>query len=201
MPRLSKTEIKKLKLELEEWQTPANFYDRVKSITDAIESVDFFNQAGLTFLREALLASQFGKARNASLLRLAKDRWPDFELKIDGVVEPFEVVEADDPLRRRGQEYKNNSAMVTSDPVENWIWRANQAQLWLKTACEKKVAKKYGAKVNLLIYLNMSEYGIRHQQVVDCFASATDIAGENFDCVWVLWNDHPYLVWKSGQTA
>ena len=173
MPRLSKSEITELKLTFEEWQTPTALYDRVMPILDRIGSVDFFNQGGLTFLREAWIASRIGLARNAARARLVKDEWPDFELEINGDVERLEAVEADDPSRRRGQEYKLDSTSAAPDPVEDWIWRADQVPDWLEAACNKKVGKKYKTKVSLVILLNMSEYGIRRQQVEECLRPAT----------------------------
>ena len=113
-------------------------------------------------------------------LRLINDNWPDFELIIDGRLESFEAVEAHDPNRRRGDEYKAACGEAKNDPIEEWIARAEQAPVWLHTACERKLAKHYDRPINLVIYLNLMEYDIRQKEVEACFRPATEGAKDAF---------------------
>lgn len=168
---------------------------------DRIGSKVTFNQAGLGLLRDAWIAAKFGEIRQAEQVRLVADVWPDFELRRNERIESYEAVEADDPERRRGDEYRQlaDPLVVEYDPVEDWAARAEQAPIWLDTACRKKAGKRYAARANLVIYLNLSENGIRQKEIEDCFASATSAAKEGFDSVWVLWKDRAYLVWKGGE--
>ena len=53
--------------------------------------------------------------------------------------------------------------------------------------------------MNLVILLNLSEYGFWQQQVEESFTPSTSVAREYFECIWILWKDRPYLVWKSDQ--
>ena len=83
--------------------------------------------------------------------------------------------------------------------MEDWIARVEQAPAWLEAACRNKADKRYGARANLVIYLNLSEYGIRQTEVGSSFLSATSAVKDSFDAVWVLWKERAYLVWKSGK--
>ena len=63
-----------------------------------------------------------------------------------------------------GKEYLTDSDIELDDPVEDWIARADAIPEALETAIRKKVAKRYGSGVWLVVYLNLGEYGIRQQQ-------------------------------------
>ncbi len=128
-------------------------------------------------------------------IRIVPDNWPDFELLVGGRVEAFEAVEADDPERRRGVEYRECIGEVEDDPVEDWIARAEQAPAWLEAACRKKAGKRYSGRANLIIYLNLSEYGIRQAEVEACFPSATEAVKDAFEAAWVPWKKRAYQVW------
>jgi hypothetical protein len=111
------------------------------------------------------------------------------------IVESFEAVEADEPGRKRGREYKEDNGEVEFDGVENWIARANAAPAWIEAVCRKKAAKRYGGRTNLVVYLNMNEFGIRQSEVVSSFAHATEVAKDAFDSVWVFWHQRAYRIW------
>jgi hypothetical protein len=87
-------------------------------------------------------------------------------------------VEADDPERRRGEEYANddgNAKLAKWSPSQV----ADRLPNWLSLACQKKAAK-YGARANLVVYLNPSEHGIRHAEVLSAFPAATACAQRQF---------------------
>ena len=195
MKRLDKDEIDHLTVRLGEWQTPQAMHALVEATVDNLGSTNLFNQGGLAFLRDAWIAAEFGSMRNADKARLVSDIWPDFDLLIGDRVESFEAVEADDPDRRRGEEYRQRIGGVEDDPVEDWIARAEQAPAWLRAASQKKASKRYCGRASLVIYLNLSEFGIRQAQVEACFSVATETAKDAFDAVWVLWKNRPYQVW------
>jgi hypothetical protein len=201
MARLSPDDISRLKRHYAEWRTPEELSLLVDETMDRLGSADLFKQPGLAFVRDAWIAAAFGKRRNADRVRLIDDTWPDFELMIGGQTEAFEAVEADDPQRRRGDEYETNTGRLTPDRVEDWIARAEQASAWLTGACAKKVGKRYAKRENLVIYLNLGEYGIRQKEVEGCFESATAAAKDAFDAVWVLWKERAYLVWRGGDVS
>jgi hypothetical protein len=199
LPRLSTQQIAELKNRLGQWQRPDTMSQLVDDTLDHLGSRDFFGQGGLAFLRDAWIAAEFGGVRQVQKVRLVADTFPDFELGVEQQVEAFEAVEADDPNRRRGDEYAAGTGEVEDDPVEDWVARAEQAPTWLAAACETKIGKLYGARANLVIYLNLGEYGIRQKEVERCFPTATERAKGHFDAVWVLWKKRAYLIWRAGK--
>ena len=195
MRRLEKDEVRRLNLHLNQWQTPEAMHRLVKVANHTLGSTYFFTQGGLAFIRDAWVAATFASARSADSVRLVSDNWPDFELQLNGRVTAFEVVEADDPDRRRGDEYREDDGDVEYDPVEDWIVRAEQAPNWIKAAARKKAELNYCSGASLVIYLNLSEFGIRQRQVESCFRAETEIAKDAFDAIWVLWKDRAYQTW------
>jgi hypothetical protein len=195
MKRLARDEIDDLKKRLAEWQTPLEMNSLVQTAVGVLGSTNLFNQSGLAFLRDAWIAAQFGASRKAEKVRLVSDEWPDFELSFSGRTEAFEAVEADDPDRRRGSEYRQGIGELEDDPEEDWIARAERAPVWLEAACRKKANKRYGGRANLIVYLNLDEYGVRQSQVEACFPSATQIVRDAFESVWVLWKKRAFRVW------
>jgi len=194
--RLTKSEISDLQQRLRRWQKPAEMVELAKPVS----SIIFFNQSGLAFLRDAWVAAEFAKARKADLVRLVEDNWPDFELMVGGNIERFEAVEADDPKRRRGLEYTEESiGKVEHDPVENWIARAEAAPRWIAIACERKAAKNYAGIANLVIYLsNSGGYRIGDAEVKASFPAATASIKNLFESVWILWQGEAYKIWSFG---
>jgi hypothetical protein len=201
MARLTRKEIADLECCFAQWQSPDALSTLVDEAMNRIGSRDLFNQGGLAVVRDGWTAAEFGQARQATQVRLITDAWPDFELKIHDQIEPFEGVEADDPQRRRGDEYRNSTGEIEDDPVEDWIARAEQAPIWLEAACRKKANKKYSTRSNLVIYLNLGEYGIRQKEVERSFSSATAAAKDSFNSIWILWKKRAYLVWESSNVA
>jgi hypothetical protein len=133
---------------------------------------------------------------------------PDFEIQIGDNVEPFELTEAHEPEMKRGDEYKeaaekaavHGGVHAEDDPEEDWIARAHQIPGALRRASERK-ASKYYEDVNLLIYLNIDEWGIRHNAIVRCFPRCTAGAGLSFASVWIFWKGAAYQVWRGGCRA
>jgi hypothetical protein len=199
MPRLSPGEIADLRRQLVLWQTPEAMLKLYDDTVERIGSENLFTQAGLVFLRDAWIAATFARARSVKHVRLVADIWPDFEMKKAGRIEAFEAVEADDPQRRRGDEYRNTTKKREHDPIENWIARAELIPTWIAAACQKKANKGYGACAGLVVYLNPDEWGIRQEEVESSFPSATATVKDKFDTVWVLWKNQAHLVWQTGE--
>jgi len=174
----------------------------VDAVNDRMGSKDFFNQAGVEFLRDAWAAGEFGALRGAGDVRLVADEWPDFELRLNGTLERFELVEADLPGRRRGEEYReaevraaSGGVGVENDPVEAWIERAERVPEALRAAIKKKIGKHYATRSSLLIYLNIGEFGIRQQEIEASFPPSTELARDEFQAIWILWKKKAYRPW------
>ncbi|BCK75514.1 hypothetical protein AA0242T_1195 [Acetobacter aceti NRIC 0242] len=196
MARLKKNDIKRHRYWLSNWHTPEEVTSYIDPIIQHIGSVDFFNQAGLTFLHEAWLAAEFGEIRNIAKVRLVNEshEWPDFEACDHHSVEPIECVEAVIPGRRRGDEYREReeNKELTEDPVENWIERAGAVPRALDVAIKKKTSKNYNNSVSLLVYLNIYEYGIRTNEIENEIYSKMDAYKIFFHRIYVLWKKKIY---------
>src|SRR5271154_6179475 len=83
------------KTELSEWMKPSAFRERIDEIADSIPRRTFFRQAGLTFLREAWIASRVADSMPSGAVRLVSSVRPDFEIRSSGQIHQFEATEAD----------------------------------------------------------------------------------------------------------
>ena len=180
MQRLVPGRVAELKRSVADWQTP----EAMGSIVDPIPSDVLFNQAGLEFLRDASVASMFGRVRQVEHVRCVDDLWPDLELRSNGIVERFEAVEVLDPERRRGDEYRNISGELVHISMDKMIADAEAAPSWIAAACRKKVDKRYAGCANLIIYMNISEFGFRDDEFRRSLLTATEesrkIASDRF---------------------
>lgn len=210
MRRLTSSEIASWKQRFSKWQSPDEMRRSVGEVNSLLGSFNLFNQSGLAFIRDAWIAGEFSAITKSEMVRLVSDVWPDFETKTSNTEQAagFEAVEADHPGRRRGSEYKSiadkleaGEVIVEDDPVEEWIARAEQAPDMLRAAARRKAAKQYAPKCNLVIYLNLSEYGIRRAEIEHCMTDATKPAKDHFQSVWVLWNSRAYKTWENGSSV
>jgi hypothetical protein len=145
---------------------------------------------------------------SADFVRVDQDRSTDFTARFGATSMPFEATLADLSGRKLGLEYRTNQwepdqrgyrSRLLHDPVEAWIERAEQAPVVLRDASVRKLAKRYAAKPSsLVIYLNISEFGIRQREIEACMPSSTAIAKDAFKDIWVLWKDRAYLTWRNG---
>jgi hypothetical protein len=206
MPKLSKLELAQHRAWLSEWRKPGEVAAYVTAVNDAMGSADFFRQGGVEFLRDAWLAAEFGQHRQSTAVRLVAERdlWPDFEARDGGEIERVECGEADIPARRRGDEYRvaaerseNGKPNFEHDPMEDWITRADQVPKALATVIASKVGKRYAGCVSLLIYLNISEFGIRRAEIGAAMATAVAPALPYFRRVWILWKAQLYGPWAA----
>src|SRR5471030_2026985 len=92
MPRLAKVELAHHRAWLSEWRTPDDMAAYVSNLNRAMGAADFFRQGGIEFLRDAWLATEFGRLRQSSSVRLVpeRDQWPDFEALAGDVIERIE---------------------------------------------------------------------------------------------------------------
>jgi hypothetical protein len=185
------------------WQRPTEFVRVVDELMSKIGSFQFFTDSKAAFGRDAWVASKLASVCCADAVRLGPDRWPDFEMRADGVVQQYEIKEADLPGRRRGDEYRatgpTGSSQWKMGPVEDWAARAAQAPDAIRRAAIRKTKKGYSPSAWLIIYLNISEHGIRQQEIETAMAESTAPAKDAFRHVWLLWKSGLYLLWSGGE--
>jgi hypothetical protein len=62
----------------------------------------------------------------------------------------------------------------------------------LEMAIRKNVAKRYGSRLWLVIYLNLNDYGIRQRQTELIIAQVKQKHASAFNALFVLWKDKLY---------
>ena len=194
--KLSRAERLELEEILQNWMTPSQIVRILKDISDKIGSVKFFNQGGLAFLRDAYIAGKFATSTNADAVKLVRDEWPDFHILRTGTETSFEAVEADDPARKRGDEYRSSTGEIEDDPDLGLQKNLESATSYLQIAARKKIQKNYGSKTNLVIYLNFGQYHWYRSEIENIFANSTADARTHFHSIWVLRQDTAYKVWS-----
>lgn len=175
-------------------RAPDNFQAAVKALHRRTTSKVLFNNPRQRFLLDAWTLAEFAvrlKTADKAWLAGPNDQWPDGFVRVDGAVKSVEVTMALMPGRKVGKEYQTDDG-IEDDPVEDWIARADAIPGALEAAIQKKIAKRYGSGVWLVIYLNLNDYGIRQQQTELVIAQVKQKHANAFDALFVLWKDKVY---------
>ncbi|MCG2626666.1 hypothetical protein L6654_08530 [Bradyrhizobium sp. WYCCWR 13023] len=173
---------------LEAWQTPEQFISKVDEIADAVDSEVLFNRNETQFLRDAMVLATFVRYRTVEKVRLAneKDPWPDGFIGMPKDPVNIEVTEVLEEGRKRGDEYKNDAKPLDGD-AEDWRRRALDIPVQLEKAIKRKKKKGYGKKCKLVIYLNMSNYGVLQKETEAKIAAIKAKYSADFQEICVLW--------------
>ena len=203
MPKLSEAEIIIHRSNLEKWQSPIEMNRYAQGVNRHMGGLDFFRQPGISFVREAIVAGEFGELRNVTSVRLAATDPPDFEAVIHGHVVQFECTEAIEPGRMRGDEYASTARrratgewpVVDHEEPEDWARRAAKIPKALKKAVDRKLQKPYPPECELVIYLSIDDgFGTWNNEVVRIIPVSIRHGVPHFRRVWVLWKKQVYLV-------
>jgi hypothetical protein len=195
-----------------DWQGCEEMRIATEQLMDKLDSEDLFSQSGLTFILEAWAAAKFGYKRGAVSARLITGVRPDCELMFpNGAIEAFEIVEGDVLGRKRGPEYRERAltGKARHSPVEEWA-TPEQAREIIQNRAEKKARKArdlasagipYPPGTGLLIYLNISDFGVNHEAIKAEFAPSVHVATSWFASIWILWKDVPYHVFGAAAST
>jgi hypothetical protein len=175
--------------DLSRWMAPDAFREIVTALHSKCESRELFNNPRLSFLCDAWVLSEFA-ARQSGVddMRMSapRERWPDGFLRQNGVLRSIEVTTVLSEGRRLGEEYKSQ---LVEDSVEDWISKAEGLPGALELAIERKVQKKYSVPVELVVYLNINDYGVRQAYCRHVIRSLKSRYSSNFSALHVLWKD------------
>lgn len=196
--RIPKEILDSWRAELSEWTTSSAFRERIDEISHSVPRRTFFRQAGLSFLRDAWIASRVAAALSSESVRLVSDERPDFEIKCMGRIDQFEATEADMDNRRRGDEPDSG---LQQDPVEDWRKRFEAIASALDRVVSKKLKKDYPPDVRLVIYVNLHCYGAYLDEGLPILRNGTSPAKGKFKAVFVMWEGTLYKMWECGQPA
>ena len=191
-PPLSPEEIEAARVSLTRWQDPRAFKVEVDALCARCVSRDWFNRTQLKFLHDAFVLARFALHSHVNEVRLAEAsvQWPDGFVRIEGKTHNIEVTSTHGG-RRLGEEYREISG-PTLDTVENWAERADTIPNFLDEAISKKSKKGYSAPCWVVVYLNISEYGIRQRETEATIAQVKARYASAFEAISVLWKGRLY---------
>jgi hypothetical protein len=196
---VSKNELKEIEASLREWHKPVDFGRIADLLSERMPDNQFKRQPGLSFFREAIIAADFAKALNCEFVRLCDGSRPDFATCKNGIENAFELVEAMEKDRKRGNE---DWTVIRPIPLCEWHKAAEMIPRQLREMVKKKVGKKYPSReFGLMIYLNICTFGLRQKEVEADFHAATELAKDQFNEVWIAWGMKHYLLWRDGRTS
>jgi hypothetical protein len=187
-PPLSTEELKRAFEDLAIWHSPLDFRRTVARLHKRCLASEIFNDPKHKFLLDAWVLAELSKHKPFTRLRLAgkDEQWPDGHAQTETGEVKIEVTSAQLPARRLGAEYKL-PGRIEYDPVENWVKRAEAIPGALEKAIGDKVKKQYGSPCALVVYLNLSEYGIRQAETEEAIANIKDKYCLKFQYLWILW--------------
>ncbi|MCC8937930.1 hypothetical protein H8A97_22960 [Bradyrhizobium sp. Arg62] len=173
---------------LEAWRTPEQFKAKIDELADAVDSEALFNRNETQFLRDAMTLETFIRYRTTENVRLAQasDQWPDGQIGCPEQPINIEVTEVLEEGRKRGNEYKDGAKPLDGD-AEDWRRRALDIPVQLEKAIKRKKKKGYGKKCKLVIYLNMSNYGVLQKETEAKIAAIKAKHAADFQEICVLW--------------
>jgi hypothetical protein len=173
-------------------QAPNVFKANVDALCARCASRDWFNRPQLKFLHDAFVLARFARHQRVDDVRLAEPsaQWPDGFVRVAGKTHNIEVTSTHGG-RKLGEEYRGVRGL-TMDSVEDWIERSDSIPKYLDEVVSAKSKKRYGAPCWLVVYLNISEWGIRQQQTEATIAQVKTRYAASFEAISILWKGRFY---------
>jgi hypothetical protein len=174
--------------ELAAWQEPTHFVAKVEELAAPVKSESLFNNAAAGFLLDAMVLAEFTKFRSTERVRLVdqREQWPDGQIGTPHKPVNVEVTEVLEEGRRRGDEYRKDG-QPESGTAEDWRERAQAIPGQLEKAIQRKVGKGYAKNCVLLVYVNMSNFGILQEETEAAIAKVKAKYADSFQEICVLW--------------
>lgn len=194
MARYSADEIKALRQTLTDWHTPECVARIVADANRHLGSSDFFNQPGLQFLREMWVGAELAAARKLPRLRLHQSPHepPDFVVDTGSAEEEFEVTEADDPGRRRGDEYRSTEFAIEHHSEEDETRLLLSGADWISRAYSRKLEKGCFQSFHLVVYVPQSLLWTKPPLVHSFIRAKLPKGAGHFKSLWVIWAEYAY---------
>jgi hypothetical protein len=191
-PPLTPSEIDAARTSLAQWAAPETFKGAVDVLSARCKSRDWFNRPQLKFLHDAFVLARFALRRKVDQVRLTEStsQWPDGYVRIGSRTHNIEITSTHGG-RKLGEEYREVKG-PTMDPVENWIERGESIPKFLNEAVGAKSRKRYSAPCWLVVYLNISEYGIRQKETEAAIEEVRKRYGHAFEAISVVWKGRLY---------
>jgi hypothetical protein len=190
-PTLSIDELKRAHEDLATWRSPLDFRRTVARLHKRCLSSEIFRNPRQNFLLDAWTLAEFVRHKTVDCVRLTgpRENWPDGFVRLGQTIQNVEVTIALTEGRRMSDEYRPGSPTLTHDPEENWVERANRIPSALEKAISKRLEKRYGSGMWLVVYLNISTWGIRQAEIECAIAEIKQRHGQSFSGLFVIWKD------------
>jgi hypothetical protein len=191
-PPLTSSEIEAARISLAQWEAPEAFKKAVDALSARCASGDWFNSPQLKFLHDAFVLARFAQRRKVDQVRLAEAtaQWPDGYVRIGSRTHNIEITSTHGG-RKLGDEYREVRG-PTMDPVEKWVERGDSIPKFLDEVVGAKSRKHYSAPCWLVVYLNISEYGIRQKETAAAIEGVRQRYGHAFEAITVMWKGRLY---------
>jgi hypothetical protein len=187
-PPLSNDEIRQAWDNLSRWHSPADFRNAVHPLCKRCNSADWFNRPNLKFLHDAFVLAEVVGELTVDEVRLAApaDQWPDGYVRVGGKDHNVEVTSTHGG-RKLGAEYRN---VTKPELVQSIAAPVGKIARDLDAAIQAKVAKHYGSRSWLVVYLNIHDwFGIRQTVAESAIERMKQMHAQSFDAIYVLWKD------------
>jgi hypothetical protein len=175
---------------------PEEMRNAARAIMDTVPPHELFVRAnaGYQLLRDRWCAGMFGIGyeKFIDLCEVAvpdtRDIDADFYLRTGDLIFSFQVVEAMERGRLRGDEYKAFAAgtlkTLAYAPEKGRI----EGPAWIAEAVARKNKKKYSGShlLNLLVYANFTAHSLNYEGLVE---ATKDFAGR-FASIWMITDRH-----------
>ena len=190
MSEVKPEELAEGRIALERWQTPAEFTAKVEKLAEPVKSHNLFNLAARGFLLDAMVLAEFVKFRPTENVHLVaqKEQWPDGQTGTPQNPIDIEITEVLEEGRKRGEEYRNQQ-QPRNGTANDWRRRALAIPEQLEKAIQRKIRKGYARKCVLLIYLNMSNYGVLQKEIEATIAEIKAKYARDFHEICILWQE------------
>lgn len=184
-----------------DWHEPDRFFSEVEAMLEPYDSEVIFSDPKFQTHFDAFIAGKLAVIRNThepTRVRLVKGEAPDFELNIQGEVEPFEATEADRADRRRGDEYREVAKRRKQGlPKELEMFSPSEemehAREAIPRVIENKAKKRYRPPPHLVVMVNLTTFG--DIIPVPELADLTSPFQGFFASIWIVWGHRAIRTW------
>lgn len=188
------TDPKTIVAKLETFLSPEDFM-QIQSESDKVSQGSYLSQGQWCPVREAWVAGSFaqriGKMCGPIEVRMVAERFPDFELRLNGQVLPFEITMVTTPGRRMGDEAIAREEAIANAtkkgesarfPVGSYADGEQLGPTWVAEGVARKADKRYDPRPHLLVNANFNASDLDPQELRRRCQPYTS----HFHSVWVL---------------
>lgn len=191
-PPLSDKELLAARARLSKYQPSTDFISATQDLCKRYKSSEFFSRPQLKFLHDAYVLAEFIRLTKVEHVRLAdrSEQWPDGYIRLNNKVHYIEAT-SHHGGRKLGDEY-GKDANLAPKLIEGAQTRADLIPKSLDEAIRGKTDKNYGSKCWLVVYLNISGFGLDRRRIKKLILVTKEKYIQKFEAISVLWNGNSF---------